>query len=52
MDNTLKKDDLTVLNEFSKKEYEAQEVIAQNSETSQESRIKSTKQIDYKLFED
>ncbi len=35
IDGTLKKDDITVLNEFSKREYEAQEIINQNSNTIQ-----------------
>lgn len=52
IDGTLKKDDITVMNEFSKREYEAQEIINQNSAVIQESRIKNTRLVDWKLFED
>lgn len=40
------------MNEFSKREYEAQEIINQNSAVIQESRIKNTRLVDWKLFED
>ena len=52
IDGTLKKDDITVMNEYSKREYEAQEIINQNSAVIQESRIKNTRLVDWKLFED
>lgn len=40
------------MNEYSKREYEAHEIINQNSAVIQESRIKNTRVVDWKLFED
>lgn len=52
IDITLKRDDLTVLQEFNKREEESIDVLEKNSALSEESAISGPKKVDYPLLED